>query len=98
MTVLLDNWNIALSFAVVGRTFKPADLVNLSVKFTIGSAGTEGQGSIARVSECPFSFRCTQHPLGHVLRSQNHRMVWVGRDLKDHLVLRCILHYFVPSP
>lgn len=78
VTVLLDNWKIALSFAVVGRTFKPADLVNLSAKFTVGSAGTEGQGSLARVSECPFSFRCTQHPQGHVLR--------------------CILHYFVPSP
>lgn len=78
VTVLLDNWKIALSFAVVGRTFKPADLVNLSAKFTVGSAGTEGQGSIARVSECPFIFRCTQHPQGHVLR--------------------CILHYFVPSP
>lgn len=46
MTVLLDNWKIALSIAVVGRTFEPADLVIFSVKFTIGSAGPEGQGSI----------------------------------------------------
>lgn len=66
VTVLLDNWKIALSFAVFGRTLKPAQLVNLSVKFTPGSAGTEGWGSIAGVSEWPFSSRCMQHP--YVLR------------------------------
>lgn len=62
MTVLLDSLKIALSFVVVGRTVKPADLVNLSVKFTVGSAGIWGQDGIARLSKCPLRFRCTQHP------------------------------------
>lgn len=44
VTVLLDSWKIAFSFGC--WTFKPADLVNLSVKLCTGAV-PERQGSTA---------------------------------------------------
>lgn len=68
VTILLNNWKTALSFAVAGRTVKPAHLVNL---VTTGNAVTEGRTalpgfqSVHSVSGTVSTMRCALRCLLH---------------------------------